>query len=85
MGMACDKLIAAEIVVADGTHSAKVVKADEDNNSDLLWACRGGGGGNFGIATSYTFTLHELRDVAFLIARWDRARPARRHPAHVAA
>ena len=39
-------------------------------DSDLLWACRGGGGGNFGIATSYTFKLHELSDVPFLIAKW---------------
>ncbi len=70
MGMACDNLIAADIVVADGTSSAKLVHVDADSNPDLLWACRGGGGGNFGIATSYTFALHELSEVTFLIARW---------------
>ncbi|MEV0292602.1 FAD-binding oxidoreductase [Nocardia sp. NPDC050710] len=69
-GLACDNLLAAEIVVADGTRSAKVVEATEHVDSDLLWACRGGGGGNFGIATSYTLKLRELSDVAFLIARW---------------
>ncbi|MDI9951324.1 FAD-binding oxidoreductase [Rhodococcus sp. IEGM 1305] len=70
MGMACDNLLAAEVVVADGARSAKVVEATEHNNSDLLWACRGGGGGNFGIATSYTLRLHELSNVTFLVARW---------------
>lgn len=70
-GMACDALVAAEIVVADGSHSAKVIKADEHTNADLLWACRGGGGGNFGIATSYTLKVHELADMQLLIARWD--------------
>jgi FAD/FMN-containing dehydrogenase len=69
LGMACDNLLAAEIVVADGPCSAKVVEASERSNPDLLWACRGGGG-NFGIATSYTMKLHELSDVKFLIASW---------------
>jgi hypothetical protein len=57
-------------VVADGSRSAKVVEATEHSNSDLLWACRGGGGGNFGIATSYTLKLHELSGVEFAIVRW---------------
>ncbi|MGV9869235.1 FAD-binding oxidoreductase [Rhodococcus koreensis] len=70
MGLACDNLLAAEIVVADGARSAKVVDATEHHNADLLWACRGGGGGNFGIATSYTLKLQELSDVTFLVARW---------------
>ena len=70
MGLACDNLIAAEIVVADGTRSAKVVQATEDTDAELLWACRGGGGNNFGIATSYTFTLHQLADVAFGFVTW---------------
>ncbi|MFG1783572.1 FAD-binding oxidoreductase [Rhodococcus oryzae] len=70
MGMASDNLLAAEVVVADGARSAKLVEATERTNSDLLWACRGGGGGNFGIATSYTLRLRELSDVTFLIARW---------------
>ena len=70
LGLACDNLLAAEIVVADGSRSAKVVEANAQSNSDLLWACRGGGGGNFGIATSYTLKLHELFHVEFAIARW---------------
>src|ERR1700730_17188471 len=70
MGLACDNLLAAEVVVADGSRSAKVVQVSEHSNSDLLWACRGGGGGNFGIATSYTLKLHELSEVQFAIVRW---------------
>jgi hypothetical protein len=70
LGLACDNLLAAEIVVADGSRSAKVVEVNAQSNSDLLWACRGGGGGNFGIATSYTLKLHELFRVEFAVARW---------------
>lgn len=70
LGLACDNLMGAEIVVADGPCSAKVIEVDEHTNADLLWACRGGGGGNFGIATSYTLKVHELPHVEFLIARW---------------
>jgi FAD/FMN-containing dehydrogenase len=70
LGLASDNLIAAEIVVADGRCSAKVIEASESTNSDLLWACRGGGGGNFGIATSYTLKLHVLSHVEFAIVRW---------------
>jgi FAD/FMN-containing dehydrogenase len=39
-------------------------------NSDLLWACRGGGGGNFGIVTSLTYRVHPVSNVAVLVARW---------------
>src|SRR3984957_8219270 len=70
LGLASDNLLAAEVVVPDGPRSAKIVQANEHSNSDLLWACRGGGGGNFGIATSYTLKLHELSHVEFAIVRW---------------
>src|SRR5271167_4680442 len=70
LGLASDNLLAAEVVVPDGARSAKVVRATEHSNSDLLWACSGGGGGNFGIATSYTLKLHELEHVEFAIVRW---------------
>ena len=58
MGLACDVLLAADVVVADGPGSATVIHADAENHADLLWACRGGGGNNFGITTSYTVKLH---------------------------
>jgi FAD/FMN-containing dehydrogenase len=54
-GLSCDNVLEAQIVCADGT----VKTASATSNPDLFWAIRGGGG-NFGIATSFTFQLHEV-------------------------
>jgi FAD/FMN-containing dehydrogenase len=54
-GMACDRLVSADVVLTDGT----VVRADATHNPDLYWALRGGGGGNFGVVTRY-----EVRPIA---------------------
>jgi FAD/FMN-containing dehydrogenase len=54
-GWTSDNLVEVEIVTAD----AKVLRASADENADLFWALRGGGG-NFGIVTSFTFRLHEV-------------------------
>jgi FAD/FMN-containing dehydrogenase len=71
LGMSCDKLKAAEIVVASGADGAKVVKVDMNNNPDLLWALRGAGNGNFGIVTSLTYDVTPLTSVAYVTATWD--------------
>lgn len=71
LGMACDSLIGAEVVVADGADCAKVLKADLNHNSDLLWALRGAGNGNFGIVTSLTYKVAPLKSVAYLQATWE--------------
>jgi FAD/FMN-containing dehydrogenase len=54
-GLAIDNLRSADVVTADG----EVVTASEDEHEDLFWAIRGGGG-NFGIVTSFEFDLHEV-------------------------
>jgi FAD/FMN-containing dehydrogenase len=54
-GLAIDNLIAAEIVVADG----RILRAAADENPELFWAIRGGGG-NFGVVTSFEFQLHKV-------------------------
>ncbi|MFB6583243.1 FAD-binding oxidoreductase [Streptomyces sp. NPDC056402] len=71
LGMACDSLIGAEIVVAEGDECAKVVKVDLRHNGDLLWALRGAGNGNFGIVTSLTYNVAPLKSVTYVQATWD--------------
>jgi FAD/FMN-containing dehydrogenase len=57
-GLAIDNILGAELVLADGS----VVPANEDENSDLYWAIRGGGG-NFGVATKIHSRLHPVETV----------------------
>ncbi|MCG5215799.1 FAD-binding oxidoreductase [Streptosporangium sp. KLBMP 9127] len=64
-GLACDNLLAVEVVTADG----EVVRASDDENADLFWALHGGGG-NFGVATSFTFRLHPLPAMTIAMLLW---------------
>jgi FAD/FMN-containing dehydrogenase len=57
-GLTCDNFVGVELVTPDGN----VVKASANENADLLWALRGGGG-NFGVVTRLDFRLHELDSV----------------------
>ena len=57
-GLTIDDLLAADIVTADG----ELHRVDEENDPDLFWAIRGGGG-NFGVATRFRFRLHEIPSV----------------------
>ncbi len=62
-GLACDNLLSAQVVLADGS----LVTASEDEHPDLFWALRGGGG-NFGVAVDLTYTAREIGpDVALAV------------------
>ncbi|WP_030249333.1 FAD-binding oxidoreductase [Streptomyces violens] len=64
-GLTVDNLLAADVVLADGSF----VTVDGENHPDLFWALRGGGG-NFGVVTSFTYRLHPVSTVGVGITVW---------------
>ncbi len=70
-GLAVDSLRSAEVVTAEG----EVVRASEEENPDLFWALRGGGG-NFGVVTEFELALHPVGPMitgGMLLFEWERA------------
>ncbi|WP_283138546.1 FAD-binding oxidoreductase [Rhizohabitans arisaemae] len=65
-GLTCDVMESVRIVTADG----RVLTCSAKQNPDLFWACRGGGGGNFGVAVSFTFRTHAAGEVVVFFLRW---------------
>jgi FAD/FMN-containing dehydrogenase len=66
LGLTCDRVTRLRIVTADG----RLRHASGDADEDLLWACRGGGGGNFGIVTSFTLRTAAVRRAAWFSVSW---------------
>ena len=72
-GLTCDALESVQVVTADGAVRA----CDSREHSDLFWACRGGGGGNFGVATSFGFRTHPAPRIIVFTLSWPWTRAAR--------
>ena len=67
LGLMIDNLLELEMVDANGN----LLLANANHNADLFWASRGGGGGNFGICTSFRFRTHRIDTVAYANISWD--------------
>ncbi len=72
-GTLSDNLRSVQMVTPDGT----VRECDATQNADLFWACRGGGGGNFGVATAFTFTTRPAEQLVLFFLNWPWSRAAR--------
>ena len=66
LGLTCDSLVETVLVTA----GCRVLTCNSTENADLFWACRGGGGGNFGVNVSFTFQAHPVPDVTTFNIVW---------------
>ena len=73
LGLTADALTETALVTAAGEE----LTCNETENADLFWACRGGGGGNFGINTSFTFRTTPVGEVSVYRCTWSSVDPAR--------
>jgi FAD/FMN-containing dehydrogenase len=74
-GLTCDNLESVRIVTADG--AVLTATADPKEHGDLFWACQGGGGGNFGVATSFTFRTVPAPEPVLFSLSWPWSQAAR--------
>ena len=72
-GVTSDNVQSLQIVTADG----QVRTCNSSQNSDLYWACRGGGGGNFGVVTSFTFRTYQVGQIVLFFLSWPWSQAAR--------
>jgi len=72
-GLTSDNLTSLQIVTADGV----LRTCSASSNPDLFWACRGGGGGNFGVVTSFTFATHPTSQIILFFLSWPWSQAAR--------
>ena len=72
-GLTSDNVTSLQIVTADGL----LRTCSASSNPDLFWACRGGGGGNFGVVTSFTFATHPASQIILFFLSWPWSQAAR--------
>ncbi len=72
-GLTSDAIESLQLVTADGN----LLTCDAKQHTDLLWASQGGGGGNFGVATSFTFRTQKLSSLVLFFLQWPWARAGR--------
>jgi FAD/FMN-containing dehydrogenase len=65
-GTTSDNVVSLRIVTADG----RLLRCDASRNADLFWACRGGGGRNFGIVTDFRFRARHVARASYFVASW---------------